>query len=211
VAAVAIYSADATMRDRLQAAVREATGLAFAGEADAVAALTQLVETNDVDAVLADGLPHERLNAWHIRHPGIPVIALISEADADDALEALAAGAVAILPRSAARAQIAAAIAGAVSGLVTLPRAALDALLDPSSPDLPPGMDTEGTTPALTPREREVLAAMADGASNKAIARRLGISFHTAKFHVAAILTKLDADTRTEAVTRAAHLGLVML
>ncbi len=63
----------------------------------------------------------------------------------------------------------------------------------------------------LTPRELEVLAAMADGASNKVIARRLDISFHTAKFHVAAILAKLDADSRTEAVTRAAQLGLVML
>jgi DNA-binding NarL/FixJ family response regulator len=63
----------------------------------------------------------------------------------------------------------------------------------------------------LTPRELEVLAAMADGASNKLIARRLGISFHTAKFHVAAILAKLDADSRTEAVAKAAHLGLVML
>jgi DNA-binding NarL/FixJ family response regulator len=63
----------------------------------------------------------------------------------------------------------------------------------------------------LTPRELEVLAAMADGASNKVIARRLGISFHTAKFHVAAILAKLDADSRTEAVAKAAHLGLVML
>jgi len=63
----------------------------------------------------------------------------------------------------------------------------------------------------LTPRELEVLAAMADGASNKAIARRLGISFHTAKFHVAAILDKLNADSRTEAVTKAAQLGLVML
>ena len=63
----------------------------------------------------------------------------------------------------------------------------------------------------LTPRELEVLAAMADGASNKAIARRLGITFHSAKFHVAAILAKLNADSRTEAVTRAAQLGLVML
>jgi DNA-binding NarL/FixJ family response regulator len=50
----------------------------------------------------------------------------------------------------------------------------------------------------LTRRELEVLAAMADGASNKVIARRLGISFHTVKFHVAAILAKLDAESRTE-------------
>jgi len=63
----------------------------------------------------------------------------------------------------------------------------------------------------LTARELEVLAAMADGVSNKAIARRLGISFHTAKFHVAAILAKLNADSRTEAVAKAAQLGLVML
>ena len=63
----------------------------------------------------------------------------------------------------------------------------------------------------LTPRELEVLAAMADGVSNKAIAARLGISFHTAKFHVAAIRAKLNADSRTEAVARAAQLGLVML
>jgi DNA-binding NarL/FixJ family response regulator len=52
---------------------------------------------------------------------------------------------------------------------------------------------------------------MADGASNKAIARRLDISFHTVKFHVASILTKLDADSRTEAVTQAARRGFVML
>jgi len=72
---------------------------------------------------------------------------------------------------------------------------------------------TAGTpeTPALTSRELEVLNAMADGASNKAIARRLGISFHTVKFHVAAILEKLDAESRTEAVAEAARLGLVML
>src|SRR5262245_55995616 len=63
----------------------------------------------------------------------------------------------------------------------------------------------------LTRRELEVLGAMADGASNKAIARRLGSSFHTVKFHVAAILAKLDADSRTEAVAKAAQLGLVML
>jgi DNA-binding NarL/FixJ family response regulator len=63
----------------------------------------------------------------------------------------------------------------------------------------------------LTRRELDVLAALADGASNKVIARRLGISFHTAKFHVAAILAKLAADSRTEAVTKAAQLGLIML
>ena len=56
-----------------------------------------------------------------------------------------------------------------------------------------------------------VLAALADGASNKEIARRLDISFHTVKFHVAAILDKLEAESRTEAVVKASQLGIVML
>jgi DNA-binding NarL/FixJ family response regulator len=210
-AAVAIYSTDAMMRDRLQQQLRGASGIHVSGVIDGGPALARLVETAQVDAVLADGWPQEQLNDWHIGHPGIPIIVLIEEADVESALETLHAGAAAVVPRSAGRAEITAAIEGAISGLATLPRAVLDALLDPGSPDAPPDIDTEDTIPTLTPRELEVLAAMADGASNKAIARRLGISFHTAKFHVAAILTKLDADTRTEAVAKAAHLGLVML
>jgi len=63
----------------------------------------------------------------------------------------------------------------------------------------------------LTPRERDVLALMAEGASNKAIARQLGISVHTAKFHVGSILGKLDATGRTDAVAHAARRGVINL
>ena len=63
----------------------------------------------------------------------------------------------------------------------------------------------------LTPRERDVLLLMAEGASNKAIARRLGISVHTAKFHVGSLLDKLDATGRTDAVAHAARLGVINL
>jgi DNA-binding CsgD family transcriptional regulator len=63
----------------------------------------------------------------------------------------------------------------------------------------------------LTPRERDVLVLMAEGASNKAIARRLGISVHTAKFHVGSLLDKLDATGRTDAVTHAARRGVIHL
>ena len=65
--------------------------------------------------------------------------------------------------------------------------------------------------PYLTPRERDVLGLLAEGASNKTIARRLGISVHTAKFHVASLLDKLDATGRTDAVTHAARLGVIDL
>jgi DNA-binding CsgD family transcriptional regulator len=63
----------------------------------------------------------------------------------------------------------------------------------------------------LTARELEVLALLAEGASNKIIARRLGISVHTAKFHVGSLLDKLDAIGRTDAVTHAARLGIIHL
>ncbi len=63
----------------------------------------------------------------------------------------------------------------------------------------------------LTARETEVLHLLAEGASNKLIARALGISAHTAKFHVASIFEKLDAASRTEAVTIAIRLGLLLV
>jgi DNA-binding NarL/FixJ family response regulator len=63
----------------------------------------------------------------------------------------------------------------------------------------------------LTARELDVLRLLAEGASNKLIARRLGISFHTAKFHVASIAAKLDATGRTDAVAQAVRLGLILL
>jgi DNA-binding NarL/FixJ family response regulator len=74
-----------------------------------------------------------------------------------------------------------------------------------SSPDLPPLPEP------LTPREQEVLQLLAEGLPNKAIARQLEISDHTVKFHVNAIMGKLGAQSRTEAVVRATRLGLVLL
>jgi DNA-binding CsgD family transcriptional regulator len=63
----------------------------------------------------------------------------------------------------------------------------------------------------LTPREQQVLLLLVEGLSNKAIARRLGISVHTAKFHVGQLLDKLDATGRTDAVAHAARLGVIDL
>lgn len=63
----------------------------------------------------------------------------------------------------------------------------------------------------LTPRELDVLSLMAEGASNKMIARQLGISVHTVKFHVGSLLDKLDATGRTDAVAHAARRGVINL
>jgi DNA-binding CsgD family transcriptional regulator len=64
---------------------------------------------------------------------------------------------------------------------------------------------------ALTQRELDVLALMAEGSSNKMIARQLGISVHTVKFHVGSLLDKLDATGRTDAVAHAARRGVIDL
>jgi DNA-binding CsgD family transcriptional regulator len=71
-------------------------------------------------------------------------------------------------------------------------------------------VSSDGDVP-LTPRELEVLTLLAEGISNKAIARRLGISVHTAKFHVGALIDKFDAVGRTDAVAQAARRGVIHL
>jgi DNA-binding NarL/FixJ family response regulator len=208
--AVAICTTDSKLRDRLQRQLHAAPGIAMVGVVDDLHALAAAVERSHIDVVLADTPPQDQLRNWHIRHPATAIVALVARADAESALDALHAGATAVLPRSADHADVAAAIQAAAGGFAIVPRDVLETLLDPRSPDTGEPVRAEAGV-LLTPRELEVLAAMADGASNKTIARRLRISFHTAKFHVAAILAKLDADSRTEAVAKAAHLGLVML
>ncbi|HEV3373229.1 MAG TPA: response regulator transcription factor [Xanthobacteraceae bacterium] len=207
--AVAIFSTDPTLRGRLDQLLRGDPAVAVAGVADDPSVILRLIEQDRVDAVLADAPSREQLSAWRMRDDHTALVVLLDGSDPEDGIEALQAGAGAILPRAAGRDEIVAAIKAIANGTAVLPREILASLLDGAVDEAP---DLNGAAGArLTPRELEVLAAMADGASNKAIARRLDISFHTAKFHVAAILAKLDADSRTEAVTRAAQLGLVML
>jgi DNA-binding NarL/FixJ family response regulator len=180
----------------------ENADIAVVDSAATPAALAQLRARIDADVILAE-VPA----AWLAAAEGTVIVALVDSAAEDAALDALHAGASAVLPRGAAEAELAAAIVAAARGHAVLPRALLRELI---AADEPPALE-QGSDAVLTARELEVLRALADGASNKMIARRLGISFHTVKFHVASILAKLDADTRTEAVAQAARLGLVML
>jgi DNA-binding NarL/FixJ family response regulator len=114
------------------------------------------------------------------------------------------------LRRDATTEEIAAAVGAVGRGLVTLDRRLARELF--AAPEQTPVAERLlGADEMLTPREREVLQLMAQGLPNKLIAHRLHITEHTAKFHVSAILTKLGAASRTEAVTLAAHRGLLVL
>ena len=101
-----------------------------------------------------------------------------------------------------------AALLGAVAGIeLVREMGSADAVIMLPKADLRGGDDDV----PLTPRELEVLALLVEDASNKSIARRLGISTHTAKFHVGSLLDKLDAISRTDAVAHAVRLGVIAL
>ena len=209
--AIAIFSADPAMCRSLEQLLREDSALSIAGVVDDPAAISLLIDQNHVNVVLADAPAREQLADWRTRHNQTAFVFFVDGADEEASLEALYAGARAILPRKAKPDEIVTVIKAVTNGLAVLPGDLFLTLLSKASLVGELLDDNDVDRARLTARELEVLAAMADGVSNKAIARRLGISFHTAKFHVAAILAKLNADSRTEAVAKAAQLGLVML
>lgn len=132
-----------------------------------------------------------------------PVVALV--ADYDQSAEAWNAGSRAILSRETGIDKMLSAFRAVTTGLIVLDPSVSSSLL-PSSPQRPADLEN-----APTPRELEVLQLLAEGLTNRAIAKQLDISEHTVKFHVNAILSKFGAQSRTEAVVVATRLGFILL
>jgi DNA-binding NarL/FixJ family response regulator len=141
---------------------------------------------------------------------GAAFIILADEVQVDWTTEALRLGIRAVLPRSATAEEILHTVVTVAAGLVVLHPDVVDVLLS-VLPSVGRTVDDANPVQALTPREIEVLGMLAEGLGNKAIAKRLSISEHTVKFHVSSIFTKLNATSRTEAVTLGARQGLIML
>ncbi|MCC7367037.1 MAG: response regulator transcription factor [Chloroflexi bacterium] len=114
-----------------------------------------------------------------------------------------------LLPRDADAEQIEMALQAVASGLTVMGRESAEQMR--ALPVAPTGGLAVETVDDLTAREREVLALVALGLTNKAIAQRLAVSDHTVKFHVAAVLAKLGAESRTEAVNLGLRRGLLSL
>ncbi|MEP9374926.1 helix-turn-helix transcriptional regulator [Mesorhizobium sp. KR1-2] len=169
-----------------------------------------LAEGDHADVAIVDDE-----TAGGVRMLGAPLLVLSSRATRR------AAAAAAVLPRDADTALIAAAARLAAAGYrVAHASTEMDgrsASLASTDDRLGGGLlaggeaDHEASSIRLSPRETEVLALLAEGASNKVIARHLDISVHTAKFHVAAILAKLGAANRTDAIATAMRQGLVLV
>jgi two-component system, NarL family, response regulator YdfI len=173
--------------------------------------LPEQIETVQPDVLLIDLGPERgagSLPDWGAA--ALPGMVILTD-DARRALDAdaLRQGGRAVLPRHASAREIIAAIESAANGLVAIHPDSLEAL----QPAALGGERAAATTAqqTLTARETEVLAMIADGLGNKNIAARLGISTHTVKFHIASIFAKLNAGSRTEAVTIGLRQGLLMI
>ncbi len=203
---VLIIADDLLTRTGLAALLADQTDYTVVGQMASSGDLSAGMKTYLPDVIVWDlgwepSVALERLA--DLKDEAIPIVALI--ADETHANEAWIAGARGLLLRSASGDNVAAALIAAARGLVILdPVLGTTMLAARSRLDAPPVED-------LTARERQVLQALAEGLANKAIAIRLGISEHTVKFHVNAIMTKLGAQSRTEAVVRATRLGLILL
>jgi DNA-binding NarL/FixJ family response regulator len=138
--------------------------------------------------------------------PTQPIVVLGPVADERRLVAALSGRAWGYLPRDASGERLAALVRAVANGLV-----AIDPELARQTIGLPAVVASEEPGEELTPREREVLQLIALGLPNKAIATRLAISEHTVKFHVASILSRLGATSRTDAVRIGARRGLVVL
>ncbi len=208
---VLIVAPTAIARAKLAAVVGASKTLSpVVGAADL--SLPEHVEAAQYDVLLVD-LGSERAAVW-LRNLGaepVPpaIVLLTEEARRPLGAEALRAGVRAVLPRHASGEEIIAAIEAAAAGLIVIHPDTVGALQPGPSASTRAGVVI--ARQPLTPREIEVLGMIAEGLGNKIIAARLGISEHTVKFHIASIFVKLNARSRTEAVTIGVRQGLLMI
>ena len=134
-------------------------------------------------------------------------VVLLVPGSATEWVDVFQRGVKAVLPANATGPQIAAATEAAAAGLVVFHPSEVETLLRTQATN-----ESSGVLPeALTPREIEVLRLLAEGVGNKEIASRLGLSEHTVKFHVASIMGKLGAESRTEAVMLGIRHGIILI
>lgn len=204
-----VVADDPLVRDALAARL----GAIAVADASTTEDVADAVARTDANAVLWDLGPTGAIDpelAARLEALVVPVVALAGGGTRSDLLgPAFAAGFAGLLARDTPPLVLQQALGTVMNGLFVLDRAfapePTGGLVEPSGIVRTEGGET------LTAREQEVVQLMAEGLSNKQIADRLGISTHTAKFHVNAVLGKLGASTRTEAVVRALQRGDVML
>jgi DNA-binding NarL/FixJ family response regulator len=202
-----IVAADPLARSALAVSCENLPGwrvMGLANPSTAADHLAELEEESEIDLLIWDlGWEAAAVATTDFQDLEIPLLLMLS--NAEQAQEAWSAGVQAMVTREASAEILEAAANAASRGLFVIdPELAASFLPSPLDPEY-------GIEEVLTPREMEVLQLLAEGMTNKAIAEHLQISRHTVKFHVKAILGKLNAQSRTEAVVRATRSGLLAL
>lgn len=178
------------------------------GSASLAEARSRVEETSPqvVLALLERGADPPRLALPPDAAARAPTLVLLGDAlPRGWAVRAARAGARAVLPRTASADAIIAAVEAAAAGLLVLPSDALAEVAQGTA------ARTAAPPEALTAREAQILALLAEGLVNKQIAARLGISRHTVKTHLGALFHKLGVSTRAEAVAAGARAGVILL
>jgi DNA-binding NarL/FixJ family response regulator len=186
------------------------------GQAGSLADLRRLldaargpIDVAMIDLDLPDGNGLDLVADLRARHPGIIVLVLTASDSVADRAYAVEAGAAALLHKSADVGEIAEGIRRLCKGESLTPPHELVELMRAAGRLRAREAAAKAALERLTEREREVLAALADGLSDKAIARRLGVSDKTARGHVMNLLGKLGAESRLQAVVLAARAGAI--
>jgi len=211
---VLVAATSAVVRAGLAALLENQTDVEVVASATTSTALQRSMDVLRPDVVLLDidvvqGSPLDLSPFW--LGGGSPHVVMLMDAhNGDDLAGALRVGVGAVLPRDAGGDEIVAAVRAVAAGLVAVDERQVGMLLSLMPPARAPARTGE-MAEVLTPRELEVLGMLAEGEGNKGIARRLGISEHTVKFHVGSIMGKLGAASRTEAVTAGLRHGLIMV
>lgn len=205
---VLVVAPSALERAGLEALLAGRGHVAVAGGSATLAAARRQIEDGRPAVVLAlveRGAEPPRLMLAPDAAAGAPALVLLGDAlPRGWAVRAVRSGARAVLPRTASADAIVAAVEAAAAGLVVLPADALA--------EVPQGTAAGTVVPdALTAREAQILALLAEGLVNKQIAARLGISRHTVKTHLGALFHKLGVSTRAEAVAAGARAGVILL
>lgn len=209
---VAVIAASPQVRASLQSIVEAHPALAFLGSAADAETLAGDLAGTAPDVVVADNEPEASDALKTLFEPGRAppaLVLLLDDADSDWFLDELPAEATAILSRNVTPVEIGAAIEAAAAGLCVLSPDILARLLAGRKPLRQTA--SGGPFEALSTREIEVLAMLADGLGNKEIAQQLDISDNTVKSHLSSIFGKLGATNRTEAVMRGMRHGYIMV
>ena len=188
--------------------------LAVVGQAGSLAEARPLLAAADValvDLGLPDGDGADLIRELRAANPGARAVVLTASADPKRVAPAVAAGAAGVLHKSRSVAEIVAALRRLGAGEALLAPAAAVALLRQAGERRERERSAQAAIDRLTPRECEVLAALADGLSDKEIGERLGIARETVRTHLVKLLAKLGVDSRLQAVVVALRHGLVVI